>query len=155
MSLEPLRFTYISPSVERMRGYSVDEAMALSLEETLTPDSLEKVTKVLEEELVREAAGNSDPNRSKTIEIEQYCKDGSSSWAEVTTSFLRDEGGKAVGLLGVTRDISDRKRAERLDQAKIAAEASSAAKSEFLSNMSHELRTPLNHIMGFTELILG
>lgn len=155
MSLATLRFTYIGPSVERMRGYSVEEAMAMSLEETLIPESLERVAKTLEEELVREAAGNFDPNRSKTIEIKQYCKDGSSSWAEVTTSFLRDEGGKAVGLLGVTRDISDRKRAEQLDQAKIAAEASNAAKSEFLSNMSHELRTPLNHIMGFTELILG
>ena len=55
MSLESLRFTYISPSIERMRGYSVDEAMALSLEETLTPDSLERVTKVLEAELIRES----------------------------------------------------------------------------------------------------
>ncbi len=155
MSLEPLRFTYISPSVERMRGYSVEEAMALSLEETLTPESLERVAKALEEELALEASGNRDPNRSKTMEIEQYCKDGSISWAEVTASLLRDDDGKAVGLLGVTRDISDRKRAERLDQAKIAAEASNAAKSEFLSNMSHELRTPLNHIMGFTELIMG
>ncbi len=155
MSLETLRFTYISPSIERMRGYSVDEAMALPLDETLTQESLERVAKVLEEELIREASGNFDPNRSKTIEIQQCCKDGTSKWAEVTTSFLRDEAGKAVGLLGVTRDIADRKRAEQLDQAKIAAEASSAAKSEFLSNMSHELRTPLNHIMGFTELILG
>ncbi len=60
-----------------------------------------------------------------------------------------------MGLLGVTRDISERKRAEQLYQAKIAAEASNTAKSEFLSHMSHELRTPLNHIMGFTELILG
>ena len=155
MSLSSLRFTYVSPSIKRMRGYSVDEAMALSLEETLTPESLEMVAKVLEAELIQEASGNADPNRSKTIEIEQYCKDGLSRWAEVTTSFLRDEAGKAVGLLGVTRDIVDRKRAEQLNKAKIAAEASNAAKSKFLSNVSHELRTPLNHIMGFTELILG
>jgi len=155
MSLDPLRFTYISPSVQRIRGYQVEEAMSMSLEETLTPESLEKVSKALQEELVREAGGNVDLNRSTTMEIKQYRKDGSSHWAEVTTTFLRDETGKAVGLLGVTRDISDRKRAERLDQAKIAAEASNAAKSKFLSNISHELRTPLNHIMGFTELILG
>lgn len=155
MSLSPLRFTYVSPSVKRIRGYSAEEAMSMSLEETLTPESLVKVIKTLEEEFVKEAAGNIDPNRARTIEIKQYCKDGSSRWAEVTTTFLRDERGKAVGLLGVSRDIMDRKRAERLDQAKIAAEASSAAKSEFLSTMSHELRTPLNHIMGFTELIMG
>jgi len=155
MSLDPLRFTYISPSVTRMRGYSMDEAMALSLEETLTPESLANVTKTLAEELAREAAGDIDPNRSKTIEIQQYCKDGSVCLAEITTSFLRDQADRIVGLLGVTRDISERKKAEWLDQAKIAAEVSSAAKSKFLSNMSHELRTPLNHIMGFTELILG
>lgn len=154
MSLDPLRFTYASPSVQRMRGYSADEAMAMPLEETLTPESLERVSKELAAELDREAAGNVDPNRAKTVEIQQYCKDGSIKWAEVTTSFLRDKEGKAVGLLGVSRDISERKRAELLYQAKIAAEASNAAKSEFLSHMSHELRTPLNHIMGFTELIL-
>jgi PAS domain S-box-containing protein len=155
MSLDPLRFTYISPSVERMRGYSTDEAVAQSPEEALTPESLENVSKTLAEELAREATGNFDPSRSKTLDIQQYCKDGSIGLAEITTSFLRDQAGRVVGLLGVTRDISERKKAEWLHQAKIAAEASSAAKSKFLSNMSHELRTPLNHIMGFTELILG
>ena len=155
MSLDPLRFTYVSPSVERMRGYSVEEAMAMPLEQTLTRESLERVSKALAEELDREAAGNSNPNRSKTVEVEQCCNGGSISWGEITTTFLRDNKGKAVGLLGVTRDISERKRAEQLYQAKIAADASNTAKSEFLSHMSHELRTPLNHIMGFTELILG
>ncbi|MBE0557646.1 MAG: PAS domain S-box protein, partial [Proteobacteria bacterium] len=77
MSLEPLRFTYITPSVERTRGYTVDEALALSLEETLTPESVGKVAKALEEELVREISGNYDPNRSRTLELQQYCKDGS------------------------------------------------------------------------------
>jgi signal transduction histidine kinase len=110
---------------------------------------------VLGEELAREASGEADPCRSKTFEVEQYRKKGPTSWAEVTTSFLRDKAGRAVGLLGVTRDISERKRAEQLYQSKIAADAANAAKSEFLSHMSHELRTPLNHIMGFTELILG
>jgi PAS domain S-box-containing protein len=154
MSLETMRFTYISPSVHAMRGYSVEEAMAMSLEETLSPESLERAMKALAEVLAREEEGKGETNLPETFEIQQRCKDGSLGWAEIKASLLRDEGGKAVGVLGVTRDITERKRADMLYQATIAAEAANAAKSQFLSHMSHELRTPLNHIMGFTELIL-
>ena len=155
MSLEPLRFTYISPSVRQMRGFSVEEAMNLTLEQTLEPASLERVLSILGDSLTRDLAGTLDPNLSQTIEVQQYTKDGSLTWAEVKASFLRDETGKVVGILGVTRDISERKRAEALYQAKTVAEIANTAKNAFLSNISHELRTPLNHIMGFTELILG
>jgi len=154
LNLETLRFTYVSPSVQAMRGYSVEEALAMSLEETLSPESLERAMRVLTEALAREGEGKGEQNLSETFEIQQGCKDGSSGWAEITASLLRNEAGKAVGVLGVTRDITERKRADMLYQATIAAEAANAAKSQFLSHMSHELRTPLNHIMGFTELIL-
>jgi PAS domain S-box-containing protein len=155
MSLDPLRFTYVSPSVLRMRGYSVEEATAMTLEQTLTPESLKLVSTLLAERLGREIEGNPDANESTTVELQQLCKDGSTAWAEVIASFIRDEKGVPMGMLGVSRDISERKRAEQLYKAKIAAEASNAAKSKFLSNMSHEFRTPLNHIIGFTELLMG
>jgi PAS domain S-box-containing protein len=155
VDLDTMRFTYVSPSVMRMRGYSIEEAMAQSPMEALTPESTKMALETLSSELDREVSGQVDPARSRTIEIEQYCKDGSVVPAEMQTSFLRNPDGKVVALLGVTRDISERKKAERLQQAKIAAEAANTAKTRFLSNMSHELRTPLNHIMGFTELLLG
>ena len=68
---------------------------------------------------------------------------------------LRGENGQLVEIIGVSRDITERQRAEAaLREAKEAAEAATRAKSEFLANMSHEIRTPMNGIIGMTELAL-
>lgn len=108
-----LKFTYISPSIERVRGFTVDEAMAQSLEEILTPDSFVIMMRVMEEEMKRDAAGGSDPDRAISLELEEYKKDGSTIWLENRASFLRDEGEKATGIIVLTRDVSDKRRAEK------------------------------------------
>ena len=112
LNLENMRFDYVTPSVQSMRGFTVEEAMQLSLEQTLAPPSYETVTRILAEELEKEGKVAVDPERNRTIEVQQLCKNGSYIWAEATVSFIRDKEGRPVGVLGVTRDISGRKRAE-------------------------------------------
>lgn len=104
------RFTYVSPSVQRLRGYTVQEVLAQSLEEALTPASAA---------IARQAFENSFDCLQKGLpvpdfrgELEQPCKDGSTVWTELTVSGMVDAGGLFVGFLGVTRDISERRRAQ-------------------------------------------
>lgn len=87
-----------------------------------------------------------------TREVEGRRADGSLVPLELSVSETSIDG-RAV-YIGVTRDISDRKRAEAERMARLAADASNRAKSEFLANMSHEIRTPMNGIIGMTELVL-
>jgi PAS domain S-box-containing protein len=80
---------------------------------------------------------------------------GDSRWLLSNKVPLRDAAGQITGIVGISRDITERKRAEQeLKSAKEAAEAGSEAKSLFLATMSHEIRTPMNGILGMTELVL-
>ena len=107
-----MQFTYQSPSVARLRGYSAAEAMSQTLDKALTPASYEAAMKAFTEEIEKEKLGQNDPDRSRTLELELTCRDGSTVWAEAKMNFLRDPNGGAVGILGVTRDITSRKLTE-------------------------------------------
>jgi diguanylate cyclase (GGDEF)-like protein len=85
------------------------------LDEVLTPESYEIAMTTLVEGLTSENDGKSELTTSRTIELEHFCKDGSTVWTEVTSTFLRDPEGKPLEILGITRDItSRRRRLERL-----------------------------------------
>jgi PAS domain S-box-containing protein len=108
-----LRYVYISPSVEQLRGFTVQEAMSLPMDRVFTPESHRKLLKVISEIKALMARGERfDPRASLTLELEQYCKDGTVRWSEVIASLLRDDEGVHVGYLGITRDITERKRAQ-------------------------------------------
>ncbi|MDY6833908.1 MAG: PAS domain S-box protein [Chloroflexota bacterium] len=109
-----LCYTYISPSVTALRGYTVEEAMGHSLDRVLTPDSLLNAKRALADELANENAGRLAPCKWVKMELEEYCRDGSKIWVETSVVFLRDEEGTPCGILGVSRNISERKECEEL-----------------------------------------
>ncbi len=106
-----LKITYHSPSVQKMRGFTAQEIMEMPTEQHVTPESFKLVSKVLLEELPRVEA-DPDYNPVLTLELEYYCKDGTTIWTENKFSVIRDEQGRLVSILGEARDISERKRVE-------------------------------------------
>ncbi len=81
---------------------------------------------------------------------------GKERWVSATKMPLRNKDGKIKGLVGISRDITERKLTEQdLKIAKEKAEESDKLKTAFLSNLSHEIRTPMNAIIGFSGLLSG
>jgi PAS domain S-box-containing protein len=107
-----LNYTYISPSVKILRGYEPEEVLKLSYTETLTPSSLELAMKTLADIMELEKIKHGEITESRTLQLEMRRKDGTTVWTEVKFSFIRDEKQVPVGILGLTRDITERKLVE-------------------------------------------
>ncbi len=147
-------YKYVSPAVETVRGYLPEELLYQNFAQTMEPESKRKIEVLLARELELEKNGQANPKRHMKLELQMRHKDESIQWTEISASFLRTPDGQATGILGISRDITDRKKIEtELTEARKKAEDSEKLKTSFLANMSHEIRTPMNSVIGYADLM--
>jgi len=103
---------YISPSAERLTGFTPAEILTQSVEEMVTPESFTRFSKDLAARIAA-LEGGDESARTRTYRLEQLCKDGTIIQSEATTSLVTDGQGKVTRLVGVTRDVTERHRMEQ------------------------------------------
>jgi cell cycle sensor histidine kinase DivJ len=148
---------FISPAAETMLGTPLAQLLGHGLFDrvhvadrpaylTALSDAARGEVRSVEFRLRRENGAGNERGKIDFIWVEMRCRP--------LEQDSRSDPAIESEVVGVTRDITDRKIQEQaLDQARNAAEAADAAKTRFLATMSHELRTPLNAIIGFSEMI--
>ncbi len=149
-----LKLTYVTPSIEKLRGFTVEETLAQSLDVILSPDSLNFARNLLNNEMESIKNGTFEP---KTVELEFCHKDGSVITTESTISILYDNDKKPINILGVTRDITERKKAED-EREKMRDQLRQSQKMEAIGTLAggiaHDFNNILSGIFGYTELAL-
>jgi len=110
---ETFDFIYISPSVERLRGYKPEELLATPIEGMFRSEDIELIRSLVRQRIEAFVGGQ---ECFYTDEAELPCKDGGTVWVEMVTTFCRNPRTGRIELHGVSRDISER----RASQARIA-----------------------------------
>ena len=140
-------YTYFNDSMCDLLGYSKVEMTGMNHRAYLDDADSEKLLNAINQVY---RTGDS----VKALDWAYNRRDGSQRFAESSITLITDTKGQPIGFGGFLRDTTERRQAEALRQAKMAAETANREKSRFLANMSHEIRTPLNSIIGLIELML-
>lgn len=140
MDAQTLYFIYVSPSIYRLTGFTPEELINRSLDQMLAPKAAVYVMNMLSQRMQNFRFGVCAPDRVYVDEQRLPRKDGSFVWTEVVSTYYLNESTGAVEMRGVTRDISERKKAQE-------------EQGRFVAMVSHEFRTPLATIDGAIQLL--
>jgi PAS domain S-box-containing protein len=146
LDLETARFRYVSPSVERLRGYTAEEVMAQDLSHALTPESQRHMASALQERVAEWQRG---VRRIYLDELEQLCKDGSTVWTEARSQYLPGEDGRFV-VYGVSRDITERRAADK-ERLVLQEQLFQAQKMDSLGTLAGGIAHDFNNLLGVIQ----
>ena len=139
-------YQYISPASLTVLGYPPEALVGARLADLVHPDSVMALETALAQLTVE---------KRPSVELNTRIRhqDGRWIWLQTSVKALY-QNGVPIAVIGVSRDVTERVAADiALQEAKMAAEAASQAKAEFLANVSHEIRTPMNGVLGVLHIL--
>jgi two-component system cell cycle sensor histidine kinase/response regulator CckA len=149
-------FTYISPAVENILGWTVEDVRSIGLEGIMPEDTLDTFRSVFTDRYA-DSAARDNFSRSLTMEQTLWHKQKTKVWVENTAAFLCDPEGLPYGVIGVTRDITQRRQA-LLEKEELQQKLERARKMEALGllagGVAHDLNNVLSGIVSYPSLML-
>ncbi len=108
-----LHITYVSPSIKKLLGFTPDEYIKRSVYKRFSHSEIVKVTSLLKEELDNEKLPGINKDRNRIVEFREYNSNGELVEISVNLKFLRDENGNVNGIIGLSRDITEKQKIQK------------------------------------------
>ncbi|MBF0232455.1 MAG: response regulator, partial [Desulfamplus sp.] len=159
LNIKTLKLNFVTPSVLSMTGYTEAEARTqFSFKKMLTPDSARKAMDAVKMGIVPDAIKRQSLEDQPPIELAFNTKSGNIIWTETNLTFVRDDKNRPFEMLGVSRDITERKLAEK-EKKRLETQLVQSNKLEAIGTLaggiSHDMNNILTAIMGYVEISLS